>query len=174
MEGYVHFLACLGSLDFFRQPVVLNLGPFSQAGEGFVMAYRQVDAAQFVRENGPSRVPSGRAVRASCRRSDIAACLPYASALASYRRCCLPRHRAYSTVCGILWKSAAISRILFAACLYRSASLCSGIRLFTLHVRLQLLSLVMTAFSPGPTTGAGTWSDTSSEKVRMASRALAP
>ena len=52
MEGYVHFLACLGSLDFFRQPVVLNLGPFSQAGEGFVMAYRQVDAAQFVRENG--------------------------------------------------------------------------------------------------------------------------
>ena len=52
MEGYVHFLACLGSLDFFRQPVVLNLGPFSQAGEGFVMAYHQADAAQLVRENG--------------------------------------------------------------------------------------------------------------------------
>ena len=147
MEGYVHFLACMGSLDFFRQPVVLNLGPFSQAGEGCRSARPRKRA---------SRVPSGRAVRASCRRSDIAACLPYASALASYRRCCLPRHRAYSTVCGILWKSAAISRILFAACLYRSASLCSGIRLFTLHVRLQLLSLVMTAFSPGPTTGAGT------------------
>ena len=54
MEGYVHFLACMGSLDFFRQPVVLNLGPFSQAGEGFVMAYRQADAARLVPETGES------------------------------------------------------------------------------------------------------------------------
>ena len=42
----------LPAWDLFRQPVVLNLGPFSQAGEGFVMAYRQADAARLVPENG--------------------------------------------------------------------------------------------------------------------------
>ena len=126
------------------------------AGEGFVMAYRQADAAQLVRENGRvgfravelfERFVVDRVSQAVFR---MFLRLFFLAMLSAETSCVLDSLRYSMEIrCNFSYS-------FFAACLYRSASLCSGIRLFTLHVRLQLLSLVMTAFSPGPTTGAGT------------------